>query len=330
MSRETRTIRPFVGLVELPAVLEATALHFGQDKCLANEGITVDLLPHEFMRKPVLIEWASDDEAFETFKDRIAAEAGAANFDTADLSLVLVASSSFLKVADIVFECPVTELWRLARVIDLTQTDRYPAFSAPFTGFTVDAYLLLSRSGRPEPLRPYLRGTWLAWSRFQVGTTQAPALLPPTPLTDEIREQHRLQGKTIRYLYFGDHDPLQPYSGQEQPVFYVDAKLLAQLNAQRNSRASRALQLQLVQDFAAAVVRRASANAEMDGVSYDDVRNSLLGSVIRIAAGPGGTDGDRDNLVATLRDSPEYVIARIEHFVDVASAYRSLLEDGDT
>lgn len=329
MSKETRTVRPFVGLDGLAGVLDEAVLRFGQDTCLGNRGITVDVSPHEFLLRPVLIEWGSDDEAFDGFAERIRRGADAAGLRLDDIALVVVASSSFVKTADVVLECSRGDLLRLPRISDLTAETRPTAFRAPFNGFTVDAYLVLARSLPRRPLRPYLRGTWLASVRFRIETTQVAALLPPTPLTDEIRERHRLPAKTIRYLYFGDHDLLMPYREQEQPVFYVDEKLLAQMNARRRSPPSKALQLQLAHDFVSAVIRRASATPELDGVAYDDLRTSLLGSVIRIAAGPGASDADRDRLVSQVRDDPDYVMARAEHAIDLAAGYGDLLKDGD-
>lgn len=329
MSKETRTIRPFIGLEGLKDVLDEVLLHFGQEACLANDGLTVDLSPREFLLRPVSVEWGSDGQAFKSFTERLVTGAQTAGLALVDLSLVVVGSSSYLKLSEVVLDHSLANLTRLTRISDLTTSIRPQAFSAPFSGFSVDAYLLLTRSLEPKPLRPYLRGTWIATSRFRVDTTLGPALLPPTPLTDEIRERLHLPGKTIRYLDFREHDLLTPYAQQEQPVFYIDEKLLAQMNARRKSAASKALQLQLAHDFVSAVVRRASANSELTVVNYQDVHTSLLGSVIRIAAGPGATEEDRERLVGKIKDHPEYVIARAEHTIDVASGYSDLLEASD-
>jgi hypothetical protein len=329
MSKETRTVRPFVGIDPLSRVLDETLLHFGQQTCLANHGITIEGTPHEFLLRPVWIEWGSDAAAFESFKARVYEGVQHARLRLEDLALVVVGSTSFLKEADIVFRCGLAELGELERLTDLAHAARPRVFSAPHSGFSVDTYLLLERSLEPELLRPSLKGTWLASAQFRIGSTDAPALLPPTPLTDEVREQRGLLRKTIRYVYFGDHDVLQPYSGQEQPTFYVDDKLLAQMNARQRSAASKAVQIQLAQDFADAVIRRASRSSELRTHTYDDVRSSLLGSVLRIAAGPSATTADLDALVDKVVNDPDYVIARTEHFIDVASAYSGILEESN-
>lgn len=329
MSKETRTIRPFLGVDELATVLDETLLYFGQEPCLANQGITSDLSPHEFLLRPVSIAWAADDQGFESFETSIRRGAQAADIPLTHLALVVVASTPFLKVSEIVLEQSAADLSDASRIEVLTDGRRPASLSAPFSGFTVDAYLVLDDGLPSRPLRPHVKGTWLSWAQYRVGTSLGPALLPPTPLTDEIRDREDLPKKSVRYLYFGDHELLQPYADQEQPVFYVDEKLLAQMNARRRSSASRALQLQLAHDFTSAVVRKASGDPDVQNVSYDDLRSSLLGSVLRIAGGPGATPADLDRLLNHVREDPEYVIARTEHFIDVGSGFASMLEEGE-
>lgn len=329
MSKETRTVRPFVGLSAVENVLDETQLHFGQEPCSAQAGIIVDLAPHEYLLRPVSLEWGVDQQAFEAFKRQIAEGAQILHIPPDHLSLVVVASSPYLKKAQIVLELPCSDLDELVRVTELSAGARPTAFSAPFSGFRVDAYLLLNRTLPKQPLKPHLRGTWIAHTEYRIATTQGPALLPPTPLTREVRERYDLPSKAIRYLYLGDHDLLRPYSEQEQPVFYVDEDLLSQLNARRRSAASKALQLQLAQDFAAVVIRRAAANEDIKDVGYDDVRTSLLGSILRIAAGPGAQPNDMDRLVSEVRTNPDLVIARTEHFIDLGAGFGDLLEEDE-
>jgi hypothetical protein len=310
-------------------VFNTSVLRFGSDTCLANAGIAVDLTPPEFLARSISLEWAADAESFERFRQRIAAGALNAGFQIEDLGIVVLASSTYLKIASHVLACPVPELERLSRVTDLVRNRKPEAFRAPFSGFTVDAYLVLARAGPPLPLRPHRLGTWIARAQFRIETSLGAGVLPPTPLTDEIRHRLGLPAKTVRFLDFRGHDLLQPYVEQEQPVFYVDDRLLAQMSARRNSGASKALQLQLACDFVAAVAWRASANPELTGMSYADLRTSLLGSVLRVAAGPGASDQDIERLLSETRDATEHVIARAEHFIDVASGFSDILEDGE-
>ena len=329
MSTETRTIRPFLGIGALEDVLEGAVLHFGPASVPAGKGVTVDLAPHEFLIRPVAIQWAEDGVGFEQLKQKIVHGAARAELPLDSLSLVVVANSTFLKIAEIVFSLPADELDKLTRITSLTEPVRPKAFQAPYSGFRVDIYLLLNRELPARPLRPHRLGTWIARAEFRVETTLGPAVLPPQPLTDEVRARYRLPTKTARYIDFGDHDVLLPYAEQEPPAFYVDEKLLAELNARRSSPVSKALQLQLAIDFVTAVIRRATYTPDFNGQRFDDLRGTLLGNAIRLAAGPGASVQELDALVRKTKESPEYVIARVEHFIDIQSAFIGCLDEGE-
>jgi len=331
MSTETRTVRPFVGLDELQHALGGTALRFGEHCVPAGSSITVDLAPQEFLARPVSIEWAPDDQTFLHLREHIIGTVRSADLPIDAVALVVIATSSFLKLADLILECPLPQMAELPRITSLLGNGRRPrSLSTPFNGFTVHSYLLLRRALPDRLLRPHRMGTWLARTDYRVETTLGPGSLAPTPLTGEIRKQYDLPRKTVRFIHFGDHDPVQPYRDQEPPIFYVDEEILAQLNARRTAPTSRALQLQLAHDFVTAVVYRAAASPELEALSYDDVRTSLLGSVIRLAAGPGASQAELSALLAVTRRNPERLIARAEHFIDLADDYSAILKDGDS
>jgi hypothetical protein len=242
MSKETRTIRPFVGLDELGGLLDQAALRFGRERCGADETLAIDLTPHEFLLTPVSLEWAVDEEAFSQLNERFSRATSAARLQLESLSFVVVATSGFLKIADVLLHHPAADLEQLPRVTALTDPPRCRALSAPFSGFAVTLYLLLTETLAPEPLRPHLKGSWLARTTFTVETSLAAAILPPTPLTKEKREELGLPARVVRYLDFGEHDLLASYRDQERPTFYIDDGLLAELNAKRTAPQTHLLQ----------------------------------------------------------------------------------------
>lgn len=331
MSTESRTIRPFLGLGSLEKALSQSLLHFGQESCDPDKSLVVDLTPHEFMLRPVTISWASDDEAFSRLKDDLLSGIGESGIPQAALSIIALASTPFLKKTEVAFVSSLADLEGLSRTIVLSEPERSAALSAPISGFVVDAYLLLNRDLEPRPLRPQRKGTWISASRFQVESSLGPAVLPPTPLTSELRGKLELPARTIRYVDLGEHDLLAPYPDQEQPVFYVDEDLLAELNARGSAPVSKAVQIQLASDFISSVVFGASRRSEdLTQLSYVDIRRSLLGSVIRLAAGPGASDEDRDRLLRRVVSDPDYVIARTEHFIGSGDGFSRALKDAES
>jgi hypothetical protein len=320
-----------VGIEALSHALDESLLSFGQESCHVGSSLQIDVNPHEFLLRPVSMSWASDDAAFERFVEGLRAGIDDSGIPADAVSLLIVATTPFLKTTAVVFEHRLSALETLDRTVVLTEPERPTPLRAPFNGFVTDTFLLLNRDLPPAPLRPHGLGTWLAHGRFRIETNLAPALLPPTPLTDELRQKLELQPKTIRYLDFGDHDVFDPYREQDQPTFYVDDQLLAQLNARKTSPSSKAIQMQLAYDFVAAVVRRASVEVErLRQVSYEDIHTSLLGSVVRLAAGAGSTEADRDRLIDRLDEDPEFVIARAEHFIGIGDGFGGALKELDT
>lgn len=331
MSTWSRTIRPFVGIGGLQDVMSQSLLHFGTEPCPADGNLHVDVSPHEFLLRPVILDWTTDDESFTTFRLDLVAGANEAEIPLEDIELVTVASTPFLRVSEIVFRHPLQELDTLPRSVPLIQGPRRPrAFSAPHNGFRVDSFLALARSRQRVPLRPFRKGTWLSRARFVVTTTMAAAILPPAPLTAEVRQRLQLPAKTMRYVEWNDHDVLEPQSGQVDPVLYVDENLLAQLNSRRGSTTSRSIQVQLVVDVLSQILQRAAESGdEVRTRTYEDVRDSLVGSVIRIAAGPGATDARRTAVLHDVAQDWGRVMAHVEHAIDVLSTYAAAMKDGD-
>lgn len=330
MSRETRTVRPFVGLDSLKQVLEETRLLFGKHVCPAGDGIVVEFSPEAFVSQPVSLEWSQTDGGFSEFVEDLLEASDKGGFGPEDLHLMVIASSPYLRIADTLIDVPVGRVLELGRVTSLTDLRRSPAFRTPFSGFALEASVILAHDLEPRPLRPHLKGTWVTRARYLVETSAGPAIMTPTPLTDDTRKELTLPPRAIRFISFGEHNVFEPFAQQEAPVFYVDEKLLAQLNARRRSAASRAVQLQMAYDFVGAVIRRAAAAGADEFGSYDELRLSLVGSVVRLVAGPGAAPAARDRLVEMVRESPEKVIAGAEHAIDLLAGFADLLEDGDS
>lgn len=330
MSKETRTVRPFLGLDALEHFLDRTLLHFGRDACEPGSTMVVDVAPHEFLLRPVNLTLAPDDASFEALTQDLKNAARDADIPIDALALLVVAWSSFLRTTSVVKEVPLGALDSLERTLLLTDGTKARAFRAPFDGFVVECYLHLDRALSQKPLRPHMKGTWLSRARFAVSTSHGPAVLPPMPLTNEIRSRLELPPRTMRYVHFGDHDLLAPFRDSEEPVYYIDEDILGQITARKGSQASKALQSQLALDFVTAVIRRAASRRDdLLDISYFDVRDSLLGHVVRLAAGAGANDGDRDRVLSWLRTDPEKVVAFAENSIRVGDAFIDALKDGD-
>lgn len=332
MSTANRTIRPFKGLTALDNVLDTALLQFGPDRCPATKRIHVDLLAHEYMVRPVKLEWAPDDRSFTQFKAHIESGLRMAGIGAEAVELIAIAKSSYLKLADIVFRHRVSDLGSLERLIDITkgrEGNRARALSAPFTGFELELALILAFHLKPAALKPFRKGTWLTRVQFGVETTLSQIVFSPIPLTPEIRHSLQISAKATRYVDLDGHDITRPATEQDEPKFYVDADFLAQLNARRNSLLSHAFQIQLALDFVSAIVREASVNHDSDAFTYEDVRTSVLGSVVRMLANASADEKQHDHILGQILNRPEAAIANLEHVFNVNKVFSDALKAED-
>ena len=321
MSHEARTIRPFLGLDEVSRVFDNSSLYFGMDHCPARGSISLVIDPEEYARRPVILEWAPEDD-FDHFVKRLRDVPDDTGIPTEALSLLITASTTYLKKTEVVMLQDLIDLSPLQPKQSLVDGHRPAPFLTGHHGSSVDVYLVVNRDLEPAPLRPWRKGTWLAHAKFSLLTSIGRSMFRPTPLTKEVREELGLDGRTLRYFDIGDHDVLEPYDSQpEPPRFYVDEQLLAELSANAHSPTSKSLQLQLVLDFMTAVINESARRREdLETLSYDDIEESLLGRVLRVAVGPGARPTDRQALLSRVRNEPAKAVARAEHTVDLQKA----------
>ena len=307
-------------------MLQKAVLRFGSDTCKAGGRITI-LDPELHVRKRAEIQWTPDDESFEAFRRTLAEGAVADGFDRSGLTLLVLATTPYLKITNVVHEISCANLDAMARVVALTEPKRPAAFCAPHHGATVDVFLLLSRALEPLPLRPWRRGTWLARETFSIATERSQRLFHPRPLDDETRKQFGLPRKTMRYVRMDDVNPLEPYDAGAIDL-YVDRELLDDLSARARSPVSLAMQLQLAQDVIAAIVHASAARAsDLKGRTWTDLGDSLLARVLRIAAKAGPS---HEQLLREVTADPAKVIAHAESALDVLVRTREAVRDGES
>ena len=309
-------------------MLQKAVFRFGSDTCKAGGRITI-LDPELHVRKRAEIQWTPDDESFEAFRKTLAEGAVADGFDLSGLTLLVLATTPYLKITNVVHEVSCANLDAMARVVALTEPNRPEAFCAPHHGATVDVFLLLSRAREPLPLRPWRRGTWLARETFSIATERSQRLFHPRPLDDEMRKQFGLPRKTMRYIRMDDVNPLEPYDAGALDL-YVDRELLDNLSARARTRTpvSQAMQLQLAQDVIAAIVHAAAARgSDLKGRTWTDLGDSLLARVLRIAARAGVS---HEQLLREVTADPAKVVAHAESALDVLVRTREAVRDGES
>lgn len=323
-----RTIRPFRGLETIGKVFESTNMHFGPDACTANAQLYLELHPHEFLARPTSIRWTSEENAFRDFRESIRNGLQTAEVPMEAAKLIIVAKSSFLKLAEIVYQLPLTSIDELPWQLNLSSKNRPRALSTPFSGFSLQVAIILACDIPQESLRPSRKGTWLAQAVFGVDTRLSQVFFSPVPLTDEIRKSLKVGAKATRFVDLDGYDFQYSAAEQELPKFYVDEAVLAQLNARRSSGLGKVLQIQLAVDFVSAIIRKAS-ETEQTGLTYDNVRHSILGSVVRMLSPSSANGAQLDANLSLILDNPSRAIADMEHVFNVTNVLLDALANDE-
>lgn len=334
MSGETRTFRPFRVDARLSGVFKRTEFFYGDLSC--TNGGRVLLEDSSFGKRTPAIEWAAK-ERFEDFKHDLTAGAIDTGIDPSHLCLVVVARSSYLKLSEVVYSHSLDDVAAIDRRVELgvrPDGSRRDAFSADTHSATVDAYVVLLRSLPRNALRPHRQAAWLARASFRIvcGTSEA-TLFRPTPLNDETRSRLGLPSGAARFIEFESENLTDPVHRSVLPTFWVDEKLLTELDRAHSSPTAHQMQLQLVLDFISGIVfefSRQAADGELaqsyGDLAHEEIKDSLIGRVVRLAAGRSADTDQLDRMLKDCINDPGRVVAQVEDAVKALAAMHKALD----
>lgn len=332
MSGETRTFRPFHIDERLAGALGQAEFSYGDLQCGVGQRLLIE--DQSFgMRSPTL-SW-SPEHQFKRFKKDLVAGITASGLDASQLSLIVTARSGHLKLCEVAYCHPLSDMVGINREIRLDKLDgsRRHVFSTETHGATVDAYIALHRTIPIAPLRPYRMATWLARASFRIECESDSSLFRPRPLDEENRRRLRLRRGVTRFIEFEGGSLTEPISGSEIPTLWVDELLITDLDRLRNSPLARHLQLQLALDFISGVVFEFSRqtaggdqHSEYAVLTYEDIKDSLVGRIVRFIAGSRAGSDQRQQVLKVCRDDPRLAIAWAEDTVGARAATFKALE----
>ena len=331
MSREKRTIRPYTVGSALRSSLDETEVLLDDDlSCKAGSSLTVD--DGTFVRREVRLVWAAEGD-FDRFWTKLTNAALETGVHPRWLRLVVVARSGSLKLAEKLVDHGLERLEDLERCtrLDLDPSGaRRPVFCAGTHGAVIDAYVALSpdwTSGSLAERRlPKRAASWLARATFRLeASAQAAALFRPRPLTEAMRDELRLPKGTLRFIDLKDQDLEETVEGTPDVDVLVDEDTLAALNANSASKAAVWFQRQLLLDFVNAVVfeyARSADSGTTTTTSFEDVKDSLIGKVVRLIAEPN--DEARDRALRQCRSDPARLVAWAEDVLHLREGVNKL------
>ena len=326
MSSESRVLRPFNVDKRLEEALRLAQFSYGDLRCAAGERVLVE--DGRFGMRPPILEWCPEQH-FAQFKRDLALGAVDTHIDKALLCLAVTARSAYLKMCELVYCHPLSDLERLERRVRLDHGpdgSRRRVFCAETHGAVVDAYIALRRPVKPRPFTPSRSGAWFGRASFRIECQSDAELFRPQPLDDEERARLGLADGAMRFLELDADSLTVPLTEADVPTLWVDEQLLTDLDRHGRSAVAQHIQRQLALDVIAGVVFEFARSRDEDATMlYEDLKDSLIGKVVRLLAGTRADDAQRDNMVKRCRNDPRWAIAHAEDAVGLrASALKSL------
>jgi hypothetical protein len=316
-SSEQRTIRPYNGVDQVQSVLDSVRLRWGPDEVVGGGYTSVS--ESGYLNDSVLLLLGSNDETAEDWLTDLTHAIPETGLQPEDVDLMLVASSSYLKISEILISQPICDLTAETPKLNLTRGTRPHSFQTPFHGCRISVFLILNNTQAKVRFRPHRKGTWLAKTMFEVKTDVGEIGFNPIPLTPELRRapEINLPEGTMRYVV--PSDPLDPAVGDEDVSVYIDIDLLTASTTNPNSPAARALQHQIFLDAIAAITCEASRDLNQNSdTSLVDIEGSLIDRIIERAGTVGDekpSDETKQTYLNLIRDEPSRFIALVENWI---------------
>jgi hypothetical protein len=323
MNVEHRDLRPFDDIPEISDFVDGVRLAVGDR--IAGSGSSVVVPREDFLRSPVELLLAESDEEFNAKCSSVVAAVKASVYELDQLALAVVLTSPFLKQTHLSLLIPLGSLAASGRRLPLTSGDRPRPFRSPRSGCRVELYVCLSEQRERAPLQAWRRWTWLASTTFTVGTGDDLSGFVPRSLGADQRKELGLPKGTLRFVTLGGVSPLDPGTSAESLDVWVDEDVLAAMSASSSTPASIAFQLVLFVDAVAAVVNAAHQDGRLEGLTFEDVGDTLFGQVVKIVAGNQASEGLLNSLVGLAADDPAVFVAHVEAMASVLSATNKLI-----
>lgn len=311
-------VRPFQPVVAIDRFVEAIRLVIGEASVSADSWVAMD--EDFFLRGRVTLQLANNADVLADHLRSIESDLVGSPYSKDDLALVVVLTSSFLKQAEVDRIIPLNELSSFGHELNLGGPPRPRPLSSPKAGCEVEVSICLQRELPRKPLQAWRAWTWLSRTSFRVKSERSFTDFRPRPLGDIERSRLGLPKGTLRYVSMGDLSPLDPGTSADSLEIWIDSEVLASMTAARSAPASAMVQRQLFLDCVAAIVMAAREDPGIASSRFEDLDDTLLGFVVRMAGGSGCTSDDLNAYIDLIVTDPAKFLARMEEAIGLASA----------
>lgn len=333
MSAETPKIRNFKGLSGFEALAKSLRL-------IVNKGYgdVIELQPFDSMTvsppdfrdlglslKFELIDGGVEENGpkAESLALKMISAAELADLDPADVDLVLVAESGFLRSREILGKTPVLEVEERQDLASW-KGPRPEVMMDKKHGFAVSAFFVLNRELPVKALRPRRLGTILAESSFGVRPNRMGSGLLPQPLTDEVRDQNGLSKGTV--LFVEQRGELFDSESLDEAIaVYIEEDIHSDLGRLR-TREAKLLQASFAIQGLGQLTYFAALELGSGAINEDQVNSPVgrfLHSQMKKVFGDKAKDGWTS--LEMIRSNPGRVAAQLTAQFKLKEQYRNLL-----
>lgn len=323
MSTESRDHRPFVVDASLESTLSRVKLRCGDQHCLPNGRISLSRA--SFLHYTPILEFADDETRMTEYRRTLREALANSGLAPALASIVVSVRSGYLKSTDVVYRLTLDELERLPSNIPLVTADRPAGLAAPHHGCDITASIVLARDNDgQEPSRPRAKGYWMTQVSFSLNNDDHTRLYQIRKLTPETRGERGLGADVTKYLEVSDSkDLVAPLDEGTIPILWLDEEVADAVDSPVNNSVSSLVQYDLAIYFLQECVRQFATYAqhETEGTYHEwniqDIKQSVMGEIIRLAAGRDATDEALQNLLESAQSEPEKFCANLEDMYEL-------------
>ena len=332
MTTATALLRPFPTPPGISRLMADTTLRVGAFELRPDDRLVLGR--DEFLRSSLEVHLGGSINQVADSTQGLCAEVRDLGIQPDSAVLAINLYSGFLKYSDYVALVPLSQLVDIPNPIVISGTDERPrALRTAHSGCRVEISVLLAEQLPPAPGRPWRKGTWLARSRFYIGTEREFSGFSPRPLGKEEKIALGLPPRAMRYVSLPETlNPCIDEFSIDSLELWLDSDLLAAISAQPKSSVAVAVQGQLFVDAMRTIVLASRSDPRLVEMSWEDVEVSTLGHVIRGLSGQGRNISQHevakhcDHLLTLVKTDVGKFMSIVEARTGLTAAYLRALE----
>jgi hypothetical protein len=320
---EQRLVRPFIGVDAFEGLLQRVNVTVNghsirSDAENLDEGLFSDLTLH--------FDIAVDPKDFEL-------PSAEADVSLDELDFVVIAYGSTFK------HSIVLRRWKLAsdeidEGFSFHSSDLPEIISDKFGGFSFVLAVVLAESRKPQPLKVYEAGTWLARREISFKVQRDTSLFAPTPMDPGKKVELGIPQKTLLYIQEGSESIHLANRVEDVLTVWVDNEVMISLQNNSNPT-SDVIQMLVARTAIGAVVELAgrlfdSRDFDMQALAEtlqvnDSEQDSVLSKFVRKAHKVLGNKLDYMKTLQELKTDPQMVAAKMEASADLLGEIKRAL-----